>query len=71
MSFGQDVTVRDCELARNQMDGLTVAESSGVTVEACLSEGNSGHGFAQQTWMNPNRLVALRDNLERNNGSPA
>jgi hypothetical protein len=71
LSFGQDVTVRDCELARNQMDGVTLAESNGVTVEACLSEGNSGHGFAQQTWMNPNRSVVLRNNTERNNANPA
>jgi|HubBroStandDraft_5_1064220.scaffolds.fasta_scaffold06771_6 hypothetical protein len=71
LSFGEDVTIRDCELARNQLDGVTVAESSGVTVEACLSEGNSGQGFAQQTWMNPNRSVALRNNTERNNANPA
>lgn len=71
LSFGQDVTVRDCELARNQLDGITIAESSQVTVDSCLAEGNSGHGIAQQTWMNPNRAVTLRNNTERNNAIPA
>lgn len=67
VSFGQNVVVRDCELARNQMDGVTIAESSQVTVDSCLAEGNSGHGIAQQTWMEPNRAIALRNNIERNN----
>jgi hypothetical protein len=71
LSFGQDVTVRDCELARNQIDGITIAESTAVTVEASLAEGNTGHGIAQQTWMEPNRSVALRSNTERNNANPA
>jgi hypothetical protein len=69
LSFGRDVAVRDCELARNQLDGITIAESSQVTVDSCLAEGNSGRGIAQQTWMNPNRSVVLRNNTERNNGS--
>jgi hypothetical protein len=71
VSFGQDVVVRDCELARNQMDGITVAESSQVTVDSCLAEGNSGHGIAQQTWMEPNRSVVLRNNTQRNNANEA
>jgi parallel beta-helix repeat protein len=70
LSFGQNVTVRDCELARNQIDGITIAESSTVTVESCLAEGNSGRGIAQQIWMEPNRAVLLRNNMERNNAIP-
>ncbi len=69
VSFGRNVMVRDCELTRNQNDGITIAESSEVAIDSCLAEGNSGQGIAQQTWMAPNRSVVLRNNIERNNGS--
>jgi parallel beta-helix repeat protein len=69
LSFGQDVTIRECELTRNQIDGITIAESSQITVDSCLAEGNSGRGIVQQAWMEPNRLVVLRNNTERNNAN--
>jgi hypothetical protein len=65
--FGRDIHIRDCELARNQLDGLMIAESSQVTVENCLSEGSGGAGIAQETWMDPNRGVVTRNNTLRNN----
>lgn len=65
--FGRDITIRDCEIARNQLDGLMIAESRQVTVENCLAEGNGGAGIAQETWMEPNQGVATRNNIQRNN----
>ncbi len=65
--FGRDVTVRDCELARNQIDGVMVAESGQVTVEGCLAEGNGGAGIAQEVWMDPNHGITTRNNICRNN----
>jgi Right handed beta helix region/Alginate lyase len=65
--FGRDVTVRDCELARNQLDGLMIAESRGVVVDECLAEGNGGAGIAQETWMEPNYDMKARNNILRNN----
>lgn len=65
--FGRDVTIRDCEIARNQVDGVMIAESSQITVEGCLAEGCGGAGIAQETWMDPNRGVTLRNNILRNN----
>ena len=65
--FGRNITIRDCELARNQLDGVMIAESSQVTVEGCLAEGNGGAGIAQETWMDPNRSVATGGNILRNN----
>jgi hypothetical protein len=70
VSFGQDVSIRDCELARNGLDGVSIAESRQVTVEASLAEGNSGTGIGQQTWMEANQGVVLRNNTLRNNGNP-
>jgi hypothetical protein len=71
ISFGQDISIRDCELARNGLDGVRIAESRQVTVEACLAEGNSATGIGQQTWMDANQGVVLRNNTLRNNANPA
>jgi hypothetical protein len=71
LSFGREITIRNCELARNGLDGVRIAESQKITIEACLAEGNSGFGIAQETWMEPNRGVELRGNILRNNVNPA
>ena len=65
--FGRDVTMRDCEITRNALDGVMIAESRRVTVEGCLAEGNGGAGIAQQTWMEPNQSVVAKNNVLRNN----
>jgi hypothetical protein len=67
VSFGRDVAIRDCEIARNALDGIRLAECQRVTVEASLAEGNGGAGIAQQTWMEGNKGVVLRNNILRNN----
>jgi hypothetical protein len=70
LSFGHDVAIRDCELARNALDGVRIAESRKLIVEASLAEGNGGAGIAEQTWMEPNQEVELRNNTLRNNVNP-
>jgi uncharacterized protein YqfA (UPF0365 family) len=70
VSFGREVAIRDCEIARNALDGVRIAESRQVTVEANLAEGNGGAGIAQETWMEPNQGVVMRNNILRNNVIP-
>jgi hypothetical protein len=70
VSFGHEVAIRDCEIARNALDGVRIAESRKLTVEASLAEGNGGAGIAKQTWMEPNQEVVLRNNTLRNNVNP-
>ena len=70
LSFGHDIAIRDCEIARNALDGIRIAESRKLVVEAILAEGNGGSDVAEQTWMEPNREVVLRNNILRNNVSP-
>lgn len=65
--FGRDVTIRDCEIARNQLDGVVIAESRQVSVTDCLAEGNGGAGIAQETWMEANQDVVAKSNILRNN----
>ena len=65
--FGSNVQIRDCELTRNALDGVMIAESRQVMVEGCLAEGNGGAGIAQETWMNRNQGTVVRNNILRNN----
>lgn len=65
--FSEDIRVRDCEITRNQLAGVMIAESSRVLVESCLAEGNGGAGIAEETWMDPNRGVTIGKNVLRNN----
>jgi hypothetical protein len=65
--FGRDISVRDCELTRNTLDGMMIAESQQVTVEDCLVEGNGGAGIGQESWMEPDQHVTVRNNILRNN----
>jgi hypothetical protein len=65
--FGRDVSIQDCEITRNELDGVMIAESRHVTVEVCLAEGNGGAGISQETWMDPNQDVVTRNNVLRNN----
>jgi len=65
--FGSGVEIRDCELSRNALDGVMIAESRQIVVESCLVEGNGGAGIAQETWMDTNQEVVTQNNIERNN----
>jgi hypothetical protein len=65
--FGRVISIQNCEITRNELDGLMIAESRHVTVEGCLFEGNGGAGIAQDTWMDPNQDVVARNNVLRNN----
>lgn len=68
MIYARDVKLHNCEVARNHINGVMIAESEGITVENCLAEGNSGAAIAQETWMDSNRVTTERNNTVRNNG---
>jgi hypothetical protein len=65
--FGNEITIRDCEITRNALDGVMIAESRQVSVDGCLAEGSGGAGIAQEIWMEPNQGVTVRNNILRNN----
>lgn len=65
--FGHDVTIRGCEVTRNALSGVMMAQSRRVTIEGCLAEGSGGAAFAQETWMEPNADVIVRNNILHNN----
>jgi hypothetical protein len=70
VSSGREVAIRNWEIGRNALDGVRIAEGKQVTIEASLAEGNSGSVFAEQTWMEPNQGVLVRNNTLRNNVNP-
>ncbi len=69
LTFCRDVAVRDCELARNAMNGVRVAESQAVTITESLAEGNGGAGVAQETWMDGNLQIVVHNNKLQNNAA--
>jgi parallel beta-helix repeat protein len=69
LGFGHRVSVRNCELSRNQGCGIAIAESDHVTVEECLAEGNTNSAVSQEIWMDPNHAVFIKNLKERNNGT--
>ena len=50
IAFGQNVTIKDCEVARNRLDGVSLADCQLVTVEGCLLEGNGGKAIGEPVW---------------------
>jgi hypothetical protein len=67
VTFGSDIRIQGCEITRNALDGVLIAESRQVLVEGCLVEGSGGAGIAQERWMDSNQGVVVRDNILRNN----
>jgi Alginate lyase len=67
VSFGKNITVRDCELARNTLNGARFVQCVQGLVEKSLAEGNSAEGIGLPIWNDPNIDVILRDNILRNN----
>jgi len=67
VSFGRAIAIRNCEAARNALEGVRLAQCAQVTVEGCLAEGNGAAGIAQLLWAEPNQQVVLHGNTLRNN----
>jgi parallel beta-helix repeat protein len=67
LMFARDVTIRDCEISRNALDGVMLAESKQVTIDNCLIEGNGGKAILRETWMDQNQNVTVTNNRMRNN----
>lgn len=67
--FGRNVWLCNCELSRNALDGVMIAQSRDITVEGCLLEGSGGAGIAEETWMDANQGVVLKNNILHNNAA--
>jgi hypothetical protein len=68
IAFGQTVTIQDCEVARNKLDGVNLTDCQLVTVEGCLLEGNGGKAVGEPAWANQSIHIRSTNNVLRNNG---
>jgi hypothetical protein len=68
IAFGQTVTIQDCEVARNKLDGVNLTDCQLVTVEGCLLEGNGGKAVGEPAWANQSSHIKSNNNVLRNNG---
>jgi parallel beta-helix repeat protein len=68
VSFGNNVTIADNELARNTRCGIYVTESCDVHIRGNLTEGNDSDGIAIVALAGGCREIELFGNVARNNG---
>jgi hypothetical protein len=68
IAFGQTVTIQDCEVARNKLDGVNLTDCQLVTVEGCLLEGNGGKAVGEPAWARQSSHIKSNNNVLRNNG---
>lgn len=71
IAFGQTVTIEDCEIARNKLDGISLTDCQLVTVERCLLEGNGGNAIGEPPWASQSSHLKANNNILRNNGDEA
>lgn len=68
LSHSRDVTVVNCEMARNGLHGIRITESENIRLNDSLVEGNDGSGIALTFQMDGSRDIQIRENVVRNNG---
>lgn len=68
LSRSKDVTVVNCETARNGLHGIRVTESEDIRLESNLVEGNADNGVALEHRMDGSRRIEVKANIVRNNG---
>jgi hypothetical protein len=68
IAFGQAVTIQDCEVARNKLDGVNLTDCQLVTLEGCLLEGNGSKAIGEPAWASQGTHLKSSNNILRNNG---
>ena len=67
LSRSKDISVVNCETARNSLHGIRVTESEDVILDGNLVEGNDASGIALTHQMDGSRGIDVKGNLVRNN----
>jgi parallel beta-helix repeat protein len=68
LNHSSDVTVSNCETARNALHGIRITESKKITLNNNLVEGNDGNGIALTFQMDGSQNIQILENLVQNNG---
>lgn len=70
MTNSDDITITNCECARNARHGIHLVDSHNVMVSGNLVEGNDRDGVLAETQSEPCRNIQTVSNIVRNNGGP-
>jgi parallel beta-helix repeat protein len=68
LSFCRKAVIFNNEAARNKLSGIRCTESENISVTGNLTEGNDENGISFDVLMNGSRVIAIQNNLSRNNG---
>ena len=69
MEYCDGVTMRNCEIARNDWHGIMMADCNNGEVNGCLIEGNSGCGFYGDYYYKGAQKFSVKNNtIQYNNG---
>jgi hypothetical protein len=69
LSDSRDVSVFNCEAARNVLNGIHVTESQDIRIHGNLAEGNDKNGILFDAQMDGCLKIEVAGNLSRNNGT--
>lgn len=62
------ISVSNCEMARNSLHGIGLADCRNIKISGNLIEGNDGSGIIAEPFFSGSYSVAISENVSRNNG---
>jgi parallel beta-helix repeat protein len=62
------ISVSNCEIARNSLNGIGLADCRNIKISGNLIEGNDGSGITAEPFFSGDYSVVVSDNISRNNG---
>jgi parallel beta-helix repeat protein len=68
MTYSSDISISNCEAARNSLNGIRSADCDNVRISGTLAEGNDGCGILFEPVVEGNRSIDVQDNLSHYNG---
>lgn len=62
------ISISNCEIARNSLHGIRIADCKDVRIIGNLVEGNDGSGINTESFYSGSDSVIISENISRNNG---
>ena len=68
VTHSSDVSISNCEIARNALNGIRAADSRNMIIAGNLLEGNDGSGILFDRFVEGSDLLDIQDNTSHYNG---
>jgi len=68
LSNSSDISVSNCEMARNALNGIKIADCSNIKITGNLSEGNDCNGIVFEALVDGSNIIDVQGNLSHYNG---